>query len=98
MRLSYHAEAEAELIDAIEFYERRSSGLGRRFLRAFDAAMTEISETPERWRVVKADVRRFVMRRFPYGIDYRVLPDELRVLAVKHHSRHPNYWHSRLSE
>ena len=38
------------------------------------------------------------MPRFPYAIYYRVLPDQLRVLAFKHHSRHPDYWRYRLSD
>jgi hypothetical protein len=37
------------------------------------------------------------MPRFPYAIYYRVLPDHVRILAFKHHSRHPDYWRYRLS-
>lgn len=36
------------------------------------------------------------MRRFPYGIYYRREGDDLRILVVKHHSRHPDYWKYRL--
>ena len=39
-----------------------------------------------------------IMPRFPYAIYYRGLPDHLRILAFKHHSRHPDYWRYRLSE
>jgi len=38
------------------------------------------------------------MPRFPYAIYYRVLPDHLRILAYKHHSRHPNHWRYRISD
>jgi toxin ParE1/3/4 len=82
-----HPEAEAELIEAARFYERRVSTLGAQFLDA-----------PDRWSMIEADVRHYIMPRFPYAIYYRVLPDHVRILAFKHHSRHPDYWRSRLSE
>ena len=37
MRLIYHPEAEAELIGAAEYYERRLPGLGAQLLDAVDA-------------------------------------------------------------
>jgi hypothetical protein len=42
------------------------------------------------------EIRRFVMRKFPYGIYYRVQGDALRVLVIKHHKRHPDYGMDRL--
>jgi toxin ParE1/3/4 len=98
MRLSYHPEAEVELIEAAKFYQRRSKGLGEHFLREFDAAVTQIQASPERWAVVEGDLRCHTMKRFPFGIYYRVRDDKLHILVVKHHSRHPDYWRHRLSE
>jgi plasmid stabilization system protein ParE len=97
MRLTYHPDAEAELVEAARFYEGRVPGLGARFLREFDAAIASIQEAPERWRTVEEDIRRYLMHRFPYGIYYRVRGDELRILVVKHHSRHPDYWRYRIA-
>lgn len=98
MRLSYHPDAEAELLEAAQFYERRSAGLGQRFLAEFEAGVAAILEAPERWQTVEGDLRRHLMRGFPYGIYYRVAGDELRILVVKHHSRHPDYWKYRLEQ
>lgn len=97
MLLIYHPEAEAELIQAIQFYEERVPRLGVEFLEATDRAISLIVEAPDRWRIVEADVRRYLMPRFPYAIYYRVLADQLRILAFKHHRRHPEYWRYRLS-
>lgn len=98
MRLIYHPDAEAELIEAARFYHRRVRGLGAQFLDAANRAIGVVQEAPERWSIIEADVRRFLMPRFPYAIYYRVLPDQLRILAFKHHSRHPDYWRYRLSD
>jgi len=98
MRLIYHPDAETELIETAQFYERRVSALGAEFLEAVDQAVRTIVEAPERWQIIDADVRRYLMRRFPYAIYYRVTADHIRVLAFKHHSRHPGYWQYRLVE
>ena len=95
MRVVYHPAAEAELIATTQFYEERVSKLGLEFLNAVDHAITKILEAPERWRVIEGDVRRYLMPQFPFAIYYRVLSEHLRILAVKHHSRLPNYWRER---
>jgi plasmid stabilization system protein ParE len=97
MRLIYHPDAEIEVVEAAQFYEQRVPGLGDRFLHEFDAAVAEIQRNPHRWRMIEAGVRRFIMRHFPYGIYYRVEGSDLRILVLKHHRRHPDYWKYRLS-
>jgi plasmid stabilization system protein ParE len=98
MKIVYHPDAEDELLDAVRFYEKRVAGLGDRFLRAFDAAISRIQATPDRWATVEGDIRRYLMQRFPYAIYYRHDADCLRILVVKHHSRHPDYWKYRLGQ
>lgn len=92
MRVIYHRDAETELIQTAQFYEERVPTLGTQFLDAVDRAILLILEAPDRWRIIERDVRRYSMPRFPYAIYYRVLSDHLRILAFKHHRRHPDYW------
>ena len=98
MRLIYPPDAEAELIDAAQFYEGRVSGLGVEFLDAVESAVVVILHAPERSRVVEADIRRYMMPRFPYAVYYRIQTDDLRVLAIKHHRQHPDYWRGRMAD
>ncbi|MEZ0254592.1 MAG: type II toxin-antitoxin system RelE/ParE family toxin [Chthoniobacter sp.] len=98
MRVIYHPDAERELVEAAAFYERRASSLGGAFLEAVDRAISGISKTPGRWRITETDIRRCPMRRFPYAIYYRALEDHVRILAFKHHKRHPNYWRYRIAQ
>lgn len=98
MHLIYHPDAEREVIEAAQFYERRVPTLGAQFLEYVDRSIRDIKEAPQRWRVIEADIRRYLMPRFPFAIYYRTGADEVRILAVKHHSRHPDYWHYRLLE
>ena len=98
MRLIYHPDAEIELIEAAEFYERRVTSLGAQFLDAVDHAIGAILDAPTRWNAVETDLRRYLMPRFPYAIYYRTAPDEIRILALEHHSRDSDYWRYRLAE
>jgi len=98
MRLTYHPEAEAEIVQAAAYYEKQVKGLGSRFLSDLEATIASIVEAPLRWPLVEADVRRCSLRRFPYAVYYRVPPAGIRILVVKHHRRHPEYWRERISE
>ena len=96
MRVIYHPEAGSELIRAAEFYEEQVPSLGGQFLDAMEEAAASIIESPKRWRILEKDVRRFLLPRFPFAIYYRAPGDHIRILAVKHHSRHPDCWRARL--
>lgn len=98
MRISYHPEAEAELLEAAQYYEEQLPGLGLRFLEEYETAVAMIVDAPDRWQTVESDVKRYIMRRFPYGIYYRIAGGTLRILVVKHHRRHPDYWKDRLEQ
>lgn len=91
----HHPEAEAELMEAAQFYNRRRPGLGDEFADAVDAAANVVAERPERFRVLEDGVRRCILKRFPYTILFREAGDAIQVLAFKHHARHPDYWKHR---
>lgn len=97
MQVIQHPDATTELIEAGKVYEQKVPALGAQFFDAVDEAVAVIAAAPERWRIVESDVRRFLIPRFPYAIYYRVLPDHVRILAFKHHSRHPGYWRERIA-
>ncbi len=87
--------AEQEMLDAFAFYELQVRGLGGEFLEKVASAVADIAGNPERWPIVRLNVRRRLVHRFPYGLLYRVDPEEEVVLAVAHLHRHPAYWAGR---
>lgn len=44
---------------------------------------------------IEPDIRRFVLRKFPYSIIYSIEPDCVMILAVAHQRREPGYWRER---
>lgn len=92
MRVEYHPAIERELRQIIDFYNERSLGLGNQFLDEFEKQILNIASMPDRWVIVEADVRRSLMKRFPFVVYFRSLNDQvLRVTVIKHQRRHPNY-------
>lgn len=95
MRVSYHPDAEAEVIEAALFYSRKAADLGADFLDQIDQAVEDVLRDPTRFEVIEDDIRRCPVKRFPYSLYFRVRDKTVRILVVKHHSRHPDYWKPR---
>jgi plasmid stabilization system protein ParE len=84
--------AAIELADAVAFYEDYTSRLGTTFLDEFERAVTLILEMPLAWSPVDTEIRRFLLRRFPYSIFYSIEADEIVILSVFHQHRKPKSW------
>jgi plasmid stabilization system protein ParE len=87
--------AAAEIETAYRWYEKERVGLGTAFLETVDKIVKEIAENPERFPVVRKDVRRAVLPRFPYSIFYRIVSAHIVVIACFHGKRNPKAWRSR---
>ena len=66
------------------------------FEEAVDRAFDRISERPESYPTVEPTVRRALVRKFPFSVFYRVLPEWIEVIAVLHQSRDPRTWRRRV--
>jgi len=98
MKSRFHDAADAELVEAISYYDAKAYGLGDRFLAEVMTAAKYIERYPEIAPVIEEEegVRAKVLARFPYTLMYTVGDDELCILAVAHQSRRPAYWANRL--
>jgi plasmid stabilization system protein ParE len=90
-------EAEEDLAEAKKWYEGKQSDLGEEFLEAIEVVFDHIRRIPEAATEVAPGVRRVVVRRFPYGVFYRVDTDQIAILAVYHSKRDPKGWQDRVS-
>lgn len=89
-------EALDELAEAWLWHEGQREGLGDEFRSCVDVAMAEIARDPLMWPKVRGEVRRRMIRRFPYAVLYLAVDDHIEVLAVFHSSRNPKEWNSRV--
>ena len=95
MKFGFHPEALAEYKEAALYYAASQAGLEQRFIVAVEHAVQQITESPERWRIVDADIRRCLTKVFPYAVLYTIESDYILIIAVMHCHREPGYWCNR---
>jgi plasmid stabilization system protein ParE len=91
----FHAEAEAEMMDAAVWYEQQQQGLGARFLASIQDGVNRTQLSPRLFAIVEGNSRRCLLKTFPFSIIFEIKPDALIVLAIMHHRRDPGYWKHR---
>lgn len=88
--------AEKDLIDAANYLDGEKEGLGSEFLEEIAYALDFLLRFPRASPRVRGSIRSLVISRFSYSIVYRPLKTGgLRVLAIVHHKRQPEYWRGR---
>ncbi|WP_169977672.1 type II toxin-antitoxin system RelE/ParE family toxin [Tautonia rosea] len=91
-----HAEAEAEVLDAIAYYEDRQAGLRRAFREDLEATLDRIRRMPGTFAPIDDQgTRKHRFQRFPYTIYYVELDDVIWIAAIAHQKRRPGYWSRR---
>ena len=94
-RLFVRDEAAGDIAAAARWYDEQRSGLGSEYTRAIRAQLAAIEREPRLFRVVRDDVQRALVRRFPYAIYFRVDNNDVIVFARLHQRRDPTVWQSR---
>jgi plasmid stabilization system protein ParE len=84
--------ARDEIEDAFEWYRRQSLTAALRFLVAVDEALGAIRDRPEGFPVVTGELRRALLRRFPYAVYFKIYERTISVVGVVHGHRHPRTW------
>jgi mRNA-degrading endonuclease RelE of RelBE toxin-antitoxin system len=91
----FHTDAAEEMQAAAAYYEERVSGLGDEFLDEIEQGLHRIRQFPLLWSIYEGEYRRYLLKRFPYGLIYRLTPDRIFIIAVAHLHREPGYWKTR---
>ena len=91
----FHRAARAEFDQAHDWYEQQRRGLGQEFSDRVQEVLDRIAASPELHQCIFKDVRRGIVRGFPYSILYRTRSKQIRVVAVFHSKRDPAIWQRR---
>jgi plasmid stabilization system protein ParE len=91
----FRPQAERELLDAERWYEDRRPGLGNLFRDALDQTLARVSALPLSFPTADADKRRALVPRFPYGLYFSLVDDQVVVVGVVHAHRDPAVWRAR---
>ena len=89
-------EADRELTEGAVYHAREGGQeLGLAFIAEFERTLELLCIHPNigvEWRNTR---RRFPLHRFPFSVVYYTHGVELRVIAIAHHKRRPDYWSGR---
>lgn len=88
-------EAQRDIREAALWYERREIHLGLRFVREVRSSIRFIEQNPLRFPIVEQDIRRALLKSFPYSIYFLKNTEDVAIIAVLHQHRRPGTWRER---
>lgn len=81
--------ASMELVEAQHWYDQQVPQLGDRFYDAVADIVAHIVRNPRQFPIVRANLRRALLRTFPYGLIFRIESDAVYLVACAQTSRDP---------
>jgi hypothetical protein len=94
--VSFLPDAEEEMIEAARYYESECERLGNDFLVEVHRAIESIQSYPASAPVIRSNIRRRLLNRFPFGLLSTIENNHVLILAVMPLRRRPGYWKERL--
>ncbi len=91
----FHPEAKIELENSIDYYEECKKDLGFEFANEVYLAINRAMQYPNAWQILDGNIRRCLVKRFPFGVIYIVQNNTLIILAIMQLNKKPNYWNNR---
>lgn len=93
MRVSLSDEAQADADAVIDWYVGDGALVAAEdFAKALDKTLALLGNYPSMGEQAAHGMRMLTLHDFPYSLIYRIQRDEIRIIAVAHHSRRPGYW------
>ncbi len=93
-QLIVRPEAESDIDEIFGWYEERRAGLGRAFMIELGRLFDTIEQGPKMFPRAHKEMRRALLKKFPYAVFYALRADEIVISAVFHQSRDPRRWKS----
>jgi toxin ParE1/3/4 len=82
--------AEVDIKESVSFYREENEKIAMAFLKCLDEAFRLILRNPETYPLVKFNIRKVVLGKFPFGIFYVLSEGTIYILAVFHEKRNPD--------
>jgi toxin ParE1/3/4 len=89
---SFDPLASKDVLKIAREYEEKATGLGKKFRDDLTTVINLLREVPRAAPVLRGNIRRKSLDRFPYSLMYAIEENEIRIYAVMHHRRRPEAW------
>jgi plasmid stabilization system protein ParE len=90
--LRIRAAARRDVAESHSWYVARSPAAAERFMAELDVLFGALAENPMMFPEVYGEVRRALMRHFPYAVYFVLHSHRIAVLRVLHQARDPREW------
>ena len=90
--------AEQDIRDSIDYYIEKEVELDKQFLKVINQAFQLILDNPLSFPLVKNNIRKFVIKDFPFNVFYITDKEIIYILAVFHMKRDPKKWKKRIKK
>ena len=87
--------ARLDFDESFDWYAKRSVNAALRFVGAVDAALVKVATNPTQFASPDGLHRECPVKKFPYRIVYRIVENQVLVVAIAHAKRRPGYWQER---
>jgi len=96
MKFRFHPDALEEYQESAQYYVSINPLVARRFVDEIEAAIRQMCKHPKAYTIIEDDIRRCLVKKFPFGLYFSLEADYLLIVAVMHLSRMPEYWKERI--
>ncbi len=96
MQITLSNEARADGRAAVEWYINEGAlPSADEFADKLEHTLHLLSRFPKMGAPSPYDTRTLPLHTFPFSLIYRVQSESIRIIAIAHHSRRPEYWAAR---
>ena len=88
-RIVFRRIAKREMDESIAWYENQRAHLGLEFAIEVDKTLEHVALNPNQFPLIRGEIRRALLRRFPYGLYYLIEENRVVIVAVFHFKRDP---------
>ncbi len=96
MDIKFRKEAADEFASAVKYYNKERPGLGYEFALEIRSTLKRIKIFQEAWPFITPNIRKCIVKRFPFAILYYIENKYVLIIAVMHLKRKPGYWQNRI--
>ncbi len=93
MKIRYHVLARQDVLNILEYYERETDHqIAVKFFSELEHCIRRIANNPSSFPEIAKGIRRCLLNRFPYQINFEIVSlAEVKILVVKHQRREPDF-------
>jgi len=95
-KIQFIKETLFDIEAVVIWYEEQRLGLSYDFELCLEAGIEEVLRDPEAFQKRYKQVKIRFISRFPFGIHYVIIENQITIIGVFHTSRSPKNWSKRL--